>query len=578
MNIKDEFPETQKTLDDEPVVETRFYKTDHSGNQRWMCQKGYLEVEEQLLALGLERNSHKNKALYDYGFELPIKSNDVFDVYTHWYEREPNIWKIKSNGFVFQQYSGWLGTLDDGYDPDKNAIKIESEYESKMQYLHQLDKEGVLLLQEKLQEYENLGFCTQMSGNTRYYTNSSYYWGHFDENFKSIKENIAKQFKTQTYWIETPMLDDYFYENLCGKIKVDSLMPLYREEKENTTWIKIWNNVVFIDLSKVFFIKSWGKIYWPSEIVSNKENDFSDPNTMIFRDNGREKYINRIRTYNNRITTSQIESWEKSEDAKPIFKTKPLDVPLSNEFIECAFKDEYDRENIINIIDNIIEKKRDTNQHRWYEIQHKCFLKTWWENMKKGVKYFFEYKWIEDYKWMQTVNLTNELLQEFEGFMHLYKTLGANTLFVIKRLWKEILSNTSDRLLSKLGVYTQEHIPSYTFEFDATKFLGRTSRWGYMWYNEMLQNRENEWKIFLDHEWIYGKKNNQLIIIKNKLDPEQSTIISRCFIRSIKTQDVPMLINKLMEQIKEWIAIQNALNCWCWPEDENSGTIEEQEE
>jgi|GEM_PF-4648579 hypothetical protein len=31
------------------------------------------------------------------------------------------------------------------------------------------------------------------------------------------------------------MLDDYFYENLCGKIKVDSLMPLYREEKENTT-------------------------------------------------------------------------------------------------------------------------------------------------------------------------------------------------------------------------------------------------------------------------------------------------------------------------------------------------------
>jgi hypothetical protein len=205
-------------------------------------------------------------------------------------------------------------------------------------------------------------------------------------------------------------------------------------------------------------------------------------------------------------------------------------------------------------------------------------LKTWWENMKKGVKYFFEYKWIEDYKWMQTVNLTNELLQEFEGFMHLYKTLGANTLFVIKRLWKEILSNTSDRLLSKLGVYTQEHIPSYTFEFDATKFLGRTSRWGYMWYNEMLQNRENEWKIFLDHEWIYGKKNNQLIIIKNKLDPEQSTIISRCFIRSIKTQDVPMLINKLMEQIKEWIAIQNALNCWCWPEDENSGTIEEQEE
>gem|GEM_PF-3121451 len=76
---------------------------------------------------------------------------------------------------MFQQYSGWLGTLDDGYDPDKNAIKIESEYESKMQYLHQLDKEGVLLLQEKLQEYENLGFCTQMSGNTRYYTNSSYY-------------------------------------------------------------------------------------------------------------------------------------------------------------------------------------------------------------------------------------------------------------------------------------------------------------------------------------------------------------------------------------------------------------------
>jgi|GEM_PF-2968207 hypothetical protein len=34
LNIKDEFPETQKTLDDEPVVETRFYKTDHSGNQR----------------------------------------------------------------------------------------------------------------------------------------------------------------------------------------------------------------------------------------------------------------------------------------------------------------------------------------------------------------------------------------------------------------------------------------------------------------------------------------------------------------------------------------------------------------
>jgi hypothetical protein len=121
-------------------------------------------------------------------------------------------------------------------------------------------------------------------------------------------------------------------------------------------------------------------------------------------------------------------------------------------------------------------------------------------------------------------------------------------------LWiqlSDILPMLSDGLMSNLVKYSESHDSLCSFQFDNEHFLWNTSRTWYAFSWNVSEEREKQWRIFIDHNW-YNWKNNQLLIIKNQLDPAQSTIITKKFIRSIKTEDVKRLVENLIEEIREW--------------------------
>ncbi len=432
-------------------------------------------------------------------------------------------------------------------------LQIQNEENFKKLTLQlKLEKEGILVLKEKLQAYENLWFCTQINGNGRFYTNMSTYWDNFEDDFNSIKKNTAKELWKERYSIKTPILDNYYYDNLCGKIHEKSLMPIYHQEKEGTTPIMIWDQTVYIDLSKILYIKrwEWEHIDFDYDIKYEEylRNFEIDDKITIVRRKPQEYYSD---TY---IPLSQYNNnnWENI-----IFTNKALHTLLSYKYIESFIHDDDESDDII----KIIEWNASRGKQERHNIKNSFFEKYGREKTEKGTSHFFIFKWVG------TITLDSETLEEFRKFMQVYGILWDNTIKTIERLWYELVSNLSERLLSKMLGYTEKHIPSFLFQLDNKKFLWKTSRWWYSWEDKLLESREDRWIVFIDHDW-YNGKNNQLLIIRNQLDPTHSTIITRSLIRSIKTENVLDIVENLNKELQEWVNLQNELNCGYRPEED----------
>jgi hypothetical protein len=469
------------------------------------------------------------------GYELEIKDEEEFEIYkkiASFYKEAHNLCREKLSEYKkdLEEYS---------YIPQSIRIFKHGIFDNCWAYKEAAD----YIENNKVILKKDPKIATLFSKNTYYNSFWPYNIPHREDQGSNL--DLAKQLSPIEEYL--PIHTSPQIDSLKIKLGDDKDKELY-VGKKNILGILVDNNR-YNDMAKVDELR-WSDtskitIYWKNE-------------HKLFP--GR-KIKSELRTINDHCSKT-TKQFFNDIDHKMAFDNKISDDNEPINIFDLNFiKNHKWNKDFLECLSNPENYERNYERIERYKIQNKLYLTHWWEKTKIWISNFFKHKWVD------TVTLNSETLWEFEKFMNIYWLLWENTMKMIDRLWYEIISNLSERLLSKISGYTEKHIPSFSFQLDNKKFLWKTSRWGYQNTKNDIETWEKEWIIFIDHEGKVGK-NNQLMIIRNQLDPTHSTIITRSLIRSIKTENVLDIVENLNNEIQEWVNLQNELNCWYRPEED----------